>query len=112
MMAFHVGQEELAKDENQLPNLFALTNHVVSRAIEKGSVKEEDIVKDGDPSKRDPTKARKAAEEIWKRAPKRIAEHLKEYFDEKEQAIRVRLGMDDLPDLVRAEREPGSDDDR
>lgn len=100
MMAFHLSPEERAKDENELPNLFALTNHVVNQAIEKGSIKEEDVRKDDDASKRCPTKARKAAEELWKKIPKKIAGHIKEYFDEKEQALRVRHGMDDLPALV------------
>lgn len=109
MMAFHLSPEERAKDENQLPNLYALTNHVVNRAIEKGAVKEEDVVDDA--AKRDPSKARKAAESLWNRAPKKIAEHIKEYCDEKEQAMRVRLGMDDLPDLVGAGRNGVSDDD-
>src|SRR5262245_12234967 len=83
--------------DNQKPNRHAVTNHFVSRAIEAGTVKLEDVSKDGTPEgPRDAQRAMKAMDGLFQRSPRRVADAVMSYFREKEGALRVRLGMDDL----------------
>lgn len=97
----------------QMPNLFAVTNHFVSHAIEAGAIKAADVAKDGT-DKRDPAKAKAALATIYAKAPRKVRAAVEEYLSEKERGLRVALGMDDLEPAdeageMAAGREPGQD---
>lgn len=126
-----VPQADRVRSENQLPDQHQVVNHFVTRAIETGAIKAETVSKDGTPEgPRDPAKAKAAMADLYRRAPKGLAARVAAYFLEKERELRVRLGMDDLPDETETDgqdeaehasqdipaevagREPGCDDDR
>ena len=100
----------------QMPSPHAINNHFVSHALKSGAIKQEDIAKDGKPGVRDAAKSKAALADLYHRAPGKVRQRVEAYLLEKEQALRVRLGMDDLdPDIdpvpATAGREPGSDDE-
>lgn len=99
-----------------MPNIHEVENHFVSHAIKSGALKAEDIAKDDKPGIRDPKKAKAAMADLFAKAPKRIRAAVDAYFAEKERALRVKLGMDDVDVMAQAEpaevgagREPGED---
>jgi hypothetical protein len=122
----NVPQGDRVRVENLLPDQHQATNHMVTHAIGTGAIKPEDVSKDGTAEGvRDPAKAKAAMADLFRRAPKRIIAAVDAYFAEKERALRVRLGMDDLYDDAASQdvaedvsqevtvgREPGCDDDR
>lgn len=110
----HVEETNRAHPDFQMPGVHQINNHFVSHALNSGAIKQEDIAKPDKPGVRDPAKSKAALAELYRKAPKRVRERVDAYFLEKEQAMRVKLGMNDLdlePALAGG-REPGSDDDQ
>lgn len=113
MEAEHVEPTNMAHPDFQMPLVHEINNHFVSHALKSGAIKQEDIAKDSKPNVRDSAKSKAALADLYRKAPKKIRERVDAYFLEKEQALRVKLGMNDLdlePALAGPAREPGSDD--
>lgn len=109
----HVEGTNRTHPDFQMPGVHEVNNHFVSHAIQIGAIKQEDVAKDGKPGVRDAAKSKAALTDLYRKAPKKVRERVDAYFAAKEQAMRVKLGMNDL-DLEPAAaggREPGSDDD-
>ncbi len=114
MEAEHVEPTNRSHPDFQMPSVHEINNHFVSHALNSGAIKQEDIAKADKPGVRDPAKSKAALAELYRRAPKKVRERVDAYFAEKEQALRVKLGMNDLdlePALAGG-RQPGDDDDK
>lgn len=114
MEAEHVEPTNRTHPDFQMPSVHQINNHFVSHALNSGAIKQEDIAKDGKPGIRDAAKSKAALAELYRKAPKKVRERVDAYFLEKEQALRVKLGMNDLdlePALAGGS-DPGSNGDQ